>query len=163
MADDGRQPEDRVWVPARGVEDRRPDRPQSRRPAEGRDGLAVRRAARHRRRRDQLQEGPHVHHRRRRPRAAPGGLGALRVRQGRVRCSSGSSPRSSAHPSGVSPATGRNGSTRACTNGAPSRSAWSTGSANACGTRPDTAATKCMRGVKYVVLKNPGTTRWMVC
>ena len=38
-----------------------------------------------RRGRDQLQEGPHVHHRGRRPRTAPRDLGARRVRQRRVR------------------------------------------------------------------------------
>ena len=134
VADDRRQPEDRERFPARGVEDRGPDRPPGRRPAGGRDGLAVRRAARDWRGRDQLPQGPHVHHRRRRPRAAPGDMGARRVRQRRVRPVLQAAHRRAAriHP-GSSPATGRSGSTRACTNGARTRSACSTGSTSSRG------------------------------
>lgn len=85
-AADGRSgPEDGQRFPSCVVEDRRRHRPQGRRTTEGRDALAVRRPARDRRGRDQLQEGSHVPDRGRRPRAAPGHLGARRIRQGRVR------------------------------------------------------------------------------
>lgn len=48
----------------------------------GSSAVHVRRSHRDRRGRDQLQEGAHVHHRGRRPQAAPGDLGARRIRQG---------------------------------------------------------------------------------
>ena len=55
------------------------------RPAQGRNAVAVRRSHVDRRGRDRPREGPHVHHRGRRPRAKPRHLGARRARQGRVR------------------------------------------------------------------------------
>ena len=48
----------------------------------GSSAVHVRRSHRDRRGRDQLQEGAHVHHRGRRPRAQTGRLGARRIRQG---------------------------------------------------------------------------------
>lgn len=51
----------------------------------GSSAVHVRRSHRDRRGRDQLQEGAHVHHRGRRPRAQTGRLGARRVRQGGAR------------------------------------------------------------------------------
>ena len=60
-------------------------RPLGRGTRQGADALAVRRAARDRRGRNQPPQGPHVHHRGRRPRTASGDMGARRVRQGRVR------------------------------------------------------------------------------
>ena len=60
-------------------------RPLGRGTRQGADALAVRRAARDRRGRNQPPQGPHVHHRGRRPRTASGDIGARRVRQGRVR------------------------------------------------------------------------------
>ena len=85
MADERREPEDGQRFPSCGMEDGRRHRPQGRRSVEGVDAVAVRRADLDRRGRGQLQEGPHLHHRGRRPRAASGHLGARRVRRGRVR------------------------------------------------------------------------------
>ena len=85
VADDGREPEDGQRFPSCVVEDRRHRRPSGRGTRQGVDAVAVRRPARDRRGRDQPSQGPHVHHRGRRPRAAPGHLGARRGRRGRVR------------------------------------------------------------------------------
>ena len=85
VADDGREPEDGRRFPSCVVEDGRRRRPSGRGTRQGGDALAVRRPRRDRRGRDQPQEGPHAPDRRRRPRAAPGHLGARRGRQGRVR------------------------------------------------------------------------------
>ena len=80
------EPEDGERFPARGVEDRRVTSPIGSRivsgptmpsPFDGLTAIGVDET--------QLQEGPHVHHRGRRPRTAPRHLGARRVRQGRVR------------------------------------------------------------------------------
>ena len=81
VADDGRQQEDRERFPACRVEDRGRHRRTGRRPAGIRHAMHVRRAHGDRRGRDQPQEGPHVHHRRRRPRTQAGDLGARRIRQ----------------------------------------------------------------------------------
>ena len=81
VADDGRQQEDRERFPACRVEDRGRHRWTGRRPAGIRHAMHVRRAHGDRRGRDQPQEGPHVHHRRRRPRTQAGDLGARRIRQ----------------------------------------------------------------------------------
>ena len=72
VADGRREPEDRQRVPARGVAHRGRHRPQGRRPARGRNAVAVRRSHVDWRGQDQLQEGSHVHHRGCRPRAKPG-------------------------------------------------------------------------------------------
>ena len=68
VADDGREPEDGQRFPSCVVEDRRRRRPSDRGTRQGVDAVAVRRPARDRRGRDQLQEGPQVHDRGRRPR-----------------------------------------------------------------------------------------------
>ena len=81
VADDGRQQEDRERFPACRVEDRGRHRRTGRRPAGIRHAMHVRRAHGDRRGRDQPQEGPHVYHRRRRPRTQAGDLGARRIRQ----------------------------------------------------------------------------------
>ena len=81
VADDGRQQEDRERFPACRVEDRGRHRRTGRRPAGIRHAMHVRRAHGDRRGRDQPQEGPHVHHRRRRPRTQAGDPGARRIRQ----------------------------------------------------------------------------------
>ena len=79
------KPEDGQRLPSCGVEDGRRHRPPGRGTRQGVDALAVRRPHRDRRGRDELQEGPHVPDRGRRPRAASGDLGARRGRWGRVR------------------------------------------------------------------------------
>ena len=134
---------------AHGLEGRGPGMQTGRRrPASGAGSGPVRWAAFHRRGRDQLQEGPHVHDRGRRPRPGTRHLDASGSRTEGVRPVL---PSAHARPARVDPGgrrrRGRGGSTSACSAGAPWPSASSTVSASSPG--PPTRSTRTMRLVSW--------------